>query len=97
MNRIGTEGPLTFYGSSFISDPYGRTLVQAPRDRAAVLVAGASLVGCASSKKEEKHDASPAATSTDGTTTTDPSAKPAEGSCGGDKTKEHSCGGAKAP
>ena len=33
-NRIGTEGPVTFYGSSFISDPYGRVLVQAPRDRA---------------------------------------------------------------
>ena len=31
-NRIGTEGPVTFYGSSFISDPYGRVLVQAPRD-----------------------------------------------------------------
>ncbi len=38
-NRFGPEGPLTFYGSSFISDPYGRILVQAPRDRAAVLVA----------------------------------------------------------
>ena len=33
-NRIGTEGPVTFYGSSFISDPYGRVLVQAPRDEA---------------------------------------------------------------
>ena len=39
VNRIGTEGPLTFYGSSFISDPYGRIVVQAPRDRPAVLVA----------------------------------------------------------
>ena len=38
-NRIGTEGPVTFYGSSFISDPYGRVLVQAPRDEPAVLVA----------------------------------------------------------
>jgi N-carbamoylputrescine amidase len=26
VNRIGTEEPLTFYGSSFISDPYGRVL-----------------------------------------------------------------------
>ena len=34
VNRIGTEPPLTFYGSSFISDPYGRVLVRAPRDRA---------------------------------------------------------------
>ena len=42
-NRIGTEGPVTFYGSSFISDPYGRVLVQAPRDEAAVLVADLDL------------------------------------------------------
>jgi N-carbamoylputrescine amidase len=43
VNRIGTEGPITFYGSSFISDPYGRILVQAPRDEAAVLVADLDL------------------------------------------------------
>lgn len=43
VNRIGDEGPLTFYGSSFISDPYGRKLVEAPRDRAAVLVADLDL------------------------------------------------------
>ncbi|MGO9872653.1 MAG: nitrilase-related carbon-nitrogen hydrolase [Acidimicrobiia bacterium] len=42
-NRIGTEAPVTFYGSSFISDPYGRVLVQAPRDRPAVLVADLDL------------------------------------------------------
>lgn len=43
VNRIGTEGPLTFYGSSFISDPYGRVIVEAPRDRPAVLVADLDL------------------------------------------------------
>ena len=43
VNRIGFEDPLTFYGSSFISDPYGRVLVQAPRDEAAVLVADLDL------------------------------------------------------
>jgi len=43
VNRIGTEEPLTFYGSSFISDPYGRVLVQAPRDAPAVLVADLDL------------------------------------------------------
>jgi N-carbamoylputrescine amidase len=43
VNRIGTEAPLTFYGSSFISDPYGRVLVQAPRDQPAVLVADLDL------------------------------------------------------
>ena len=43
VNRIGSESPLTFYGSSFISDPYGRKLVQAPRDEPAVLVADLDL------------------------------------------------------
>ncbi|HEY3725879.1 MAG TPA: nitrilase-related carbon-nitrogen hydrolase [Solirubrobacteraceae bacterium] len=43
VNRIGFEDPLTFYGSSFISDPYGRVLVQAPRDKPAVLVADLDL------------------------------------------------------
>jgi N-carbamoylputrescine amidase len=43
VNRIGSEPPLTFYGSSFISDPYGRILVQAPRDQPAVLVAALDL------------------------------------------------------
>ena len=42
-NRYGTEGLITFYGSSFIADPYGRVLVQAPRDEAAVLVADLDL------------------------------------------------------
>jgi N-carbamoylputrescine amidase len=42
-NRIGDEGTVTFYGSSFISDPYGRILVQAPRDEEAVLVADLDL------------------------------------------------------
>jgi N-carbamoylputrescine amidase len=43
VNRIGDEPPLTFYGSSFISDPYGRILVQAPRSAPAVLVADLDL------------------------------------------------------
>jgi N-carbamoylputrescine amidase len=43
INRIGEEPPLRFYGSSFVSDPYGRVLVQAPRDRPAVLVADLDL------------------------------------------------------
>ncbi|HWA53631.1 MAG TPA: nitrilase-related carbon-nitrogen hydrolase [Solirubrobacterales bacterium] len=43
VNRFGAEPPLTFYGSSFISDPYGRKLVEAPRDAAAVLVADLDL------------------------------------------------------
>jgi N-carbamoylputrescine amidase len=49
VNRIGTEQvrhdapAITFYGSSFISDPYGRVLVQAPRDEPAVIVADLDL------------------------------------------------------
>jgi N-carbamoylputrescine amidase len=42
-NRWGAEGMLDFYGSSFISDPYGRILVRAPRDADAVLVASLDL------------------------------------------------------
>jgi N-carbamoylputrescine amidase len=38
-NRIGTEDGIVFYGSSFISDPYGRVILRAPRDLATTLVA----------------------------------------------------------
>lgn len=48
VNRIGTEPPLTFYGSSFICDPYGRILAKAPRDQPAVLVADLDL--------DQRHD-----------------------------------------
>ena len=47
VNRTGREGRLTFYGSSFVSDPYGRILVQAPRSEPAVLVADLDLDQCA--------------------------------------------------
>jgi len=46
VNRTGREGPLEFYGSSFVSDPYGRVLVQAPRIEPAVLVADLDLDQC---------------------------------------------------
>ncbi|MBO9524464.1 MAG: hydrolase [Nocardioidaceae bacterium] len=42
-NRWGDEGRISFYGSSFVSDPYGRVLVQAQRDEDAVLVAALDL------------------------------------------------------
>lgn len=42
-NRWGDEGLINFYGSSFICDPFGRVLVQAPRDADAVLVATLDL------------------------------------------------------
>jgi len=42
-NRWGDEGLVSFYGSSFISDPYGRVLVQAGREGDAALVATLEL------------------------------------------------------
>jgi N-carbamoylputrescine amidase len=48
VNRFGEEPPLRFYGCSFICDPYGRKLVQAPRDQSAVLVADLDL--------DQRHD-----------------------------------------
>jgi N-carbamoylputrescine amidase len=48
VNRVGVEAPLRFYGSSFICDPYGRKLAQAPRDEPAVLVADLDL--------DQRHD-----------------------------------------
>jgi len=48
VNRVGEEPPLRFYGSSFICDPYGRMLAQAPREEPAVLVADLDL--------DQRHD-----------------------------------------
>lgn len=42
-NRWGDEGLIRFYGSSFISDPYGRVLVEAPREGDVALVATLDL------------------------------------------------------
>jgi len=42
VNRIGHEGPadggLEFWGASFVADPFGRVVAEAPRDAEAVLV-----------------------------------------------------------
>lgn len=42
-NRWGNEGAITFYGSSFICDPFGRVLARAGRDTDEVLVADLDL------------------------------------------------------
>jgi N-carbamoylputrescine amidase len=42
-NRWGDEGLVSFYGSSFISDPYGRVLAQADREGDVALVATLDL------------------------------------------------------
>ncbi len=39
VNRVGVQDTLNFWGSSFVSDPYGRLLALAPTDEEAVLVA----------------------------------------------------------
>lgn len=39
VNRVGEEDGVRFYGSSFISDPTGNILAQAPRDEPAICVA----------------------------------------------------------
>jgi N-carbamoylputrescine amidase len=43
VNRVGHEGPkgggLDFWGASFVADPYGRIVAEAPRDREAEIVA----------------------------------------------------------
>jgi len=39
VNRIGNEGMVTFYGSSFVSDPTGKVVAQGPRDSAQVVMA----------------------------------------------------------
>jgi N-carbamoylputrescine amidase len=42
VNRVGFEGPpergLEFWGASFVSDPFGRVLAEAPHDREEILV-----------------------------------------------------------
>lgn len=42
-NRTGDEGEVAFYGSSFVSDPYGRIIAQAPRSEEAVVVVDLDL------------------------------------------------------
>ena len=47
VNRVGHEGPagggLEFWGGSFVCDPFGHVLAEAPRDRAEVLVVDCDL------------------------------------------------------
>ena len=42
-NRFGDEGRISFYGSSFIVDPYGRILAQAGRASDEILIADLDL------------------------------------------------------
>ncbi len=42
-NRVGMEDRLNFWGSSFVSDPYGRVLILAPANEEAIVVAECDL------------------------------------------------------
>jgi N-carbamoylputrescine amidase len=43
VNRVGREGSLTFWGQSFVCDPFGRILERAPADRDATMVVDCDL------------------------------------------------------
>lgn len=43
VNRVGLENKLHFWGTSFVSDPYGRVIAQAPSDKEADLVVPCDL------------------------------------------------------
>lgn len=44
VNRVGKEGKIKFWGSSFVSDPFGKILAKAGSDQEEVLVAECDLV-----------------------------------------------------
>ena len=43
VNRVGVQDKLNFWGSSFVSDPYGRVLAMAPTDQETNLVVACDL------------------------------------------------------
>ncbi len=52
VNRVGTEGDLKFWGTSFVSDPYGRVVAKAGTDREEHLVVTCDLSVIESMRKE---------------------------------------------
>jgi len=43
VNRVGREGKLTFWGQSFVADPFGRIIAKASRDKEEVLIVECDL------------------------------------------------------
>ena len=43
VNRVGREGNLTFWGQSFVSDPFGRIVAQASADQEEILIVPCDL------------------------------------------------------
>lgn len=52
VNRVGVQDTLNFWGSSFVSDPYGRVIAAAPIDREAVVIAKCDLSVIDQKKKD---------------------------------------------
>ncbi len=48
-NRVGREDVLHFAGESFVTDPFGQLVAQAPRDKEAILYADIDLSACSQS------------------------------------------------
>ena len=43
VNRVGEEGNLTFWGNSFVADPFGRVLARASSEREETLIVPCDL------------------------------------------------------
>ncbi|MBU3759323.1 MAG: carbon-nitrogen hydrolase [Candidatus Omnitrophica bacterium] len=43
VNRTGAEGELTFWGKSFVSDPFGKVIAEAPQSQEDILIAECDL------------------------------------------------------
>lgn len=50
VNRVGREGKITFWGSSFVSDPSGRVLARAAADKPETLLVDCGLGGIAEAR-----------------------------------------------
>lgn len=52
VNRVGRQGRVDFWGSSFVCDPFGRVLVSAPRGEEALVVADLDLARIERTRRE---------------------------------------------
>ena len=66
VNRVGREGKLTFWGQSFVADPFGRIIAKASADRRGVMV-----VECDLTKIEETRQNWPSSATAASMLTTD--------------------------
>jgi predicted amidohydrolase len=52
VNRVGTEGELSFWGGSHVYDPWGELVAEAPADEPALLMAELDLAGVRRRRRE---------------------------------------------